>query len=275
MHQPGNLPHFEDIVSKLVAPLQKSGIEERKPDSNKAVKVLQYSPGRSGSTMLYQVLSHLGTDVYKTHEWVDVDSKVVITYRHPCDLFCSFFRISRDLDGDDDLQSVMRQGWNPTVWWTISRGLRYVRKGYGRLQRYLDSDKEICLLRYERFKDDYEYLFNSLASFLSLSIDRATRDRVECATSFSKNKILAASYTSFKEFDQKTLLHGKHLGSGTAGQWHYVCPVWMCRFLEKKLARELALYQDLADRDDAVLPMQQRESEHPPFAQVIPLGRAA
>ncbi len=102
-------------MSKLVAPLQKSGIEERKPDSNKAVKVLQYSPGRSGSTMLYQVLSHLGTDVYKTHEWVDVDSKVVITYRHPCDLFCSFFRISRDLDGDDDLQSVMRQGWNPTV----------------------------------------------------------------------------------------------------------------------------------------------------------------
>ena len=266
-------------MSKLVAPLQKSGIEAGKPESSKPVQVVQYSPGRSGSTMLYQVLTHLGTEVQKTHEWSEIFAKVVITYRHPCDVFCSFFRISRDLDGDDDLQTALRQGWNPTVWWTLFQGLRYVRKGYSQLQKYLDSNMEICLLRYERFKDDYEYLFDRLASFLPLSIDRAMRDRIEDATSFSKNKVLTAAYTSFKEFDQNTLLHGKHLGSGAAGQWRYVCPAWMRHFLERMLAPELTLYQSLADRYDAPSParkrMQHRDGQQPLSDQATPRHRAA
>ncbi|MDG2208028.1 MAG: hypothetical protein P8K78_09010, partial [Pirellulales bacterium] len=56
-------------------------------ESDRAIDVLQYSPGRSGSTMLYHVLQHLGTAVQKTHECLQTEAKVVITYRHPCDVF--------------------------------------------------------------------------------------------------------------------------------------------------------------------------------------------
>lgn len=215
---------------------------------HQAINLLQYSPGRSGSTMLYQVLTHLGPTVQKIHNYVHTDDKVVITYRHPCDMFCSFYRVSRDLDGDEALQRLMGQGFNPTVWWMMLRGLRYVRKGYKRLQKYLDSDMEMCFLRYERFKDDYEYLFDRLENFLLFPIDQATRDRIAEATSFAKNKSAAASYASFKEFDATTLLHGKHLGSGAVDQWRRVCPWWMQRLLERMLRDEIVLYQSLADR---------------------------
>tara|TARA_Y100001978_G_scaffold200448_1_gene216757 strand:- start:878 stop:1591 length:714 start_codon:yes stop_codon:yes gene_type:complete len=216
--------------------------------SDAAVEVLQYSPGRSGSTMLYHVLQHLGTNVQKTHECVQTEAKVVITYRHPCDVFCSFSRISQDLDGEHDLERSMRRWWNPLVHVTMNRGIRYVRKGYARLQKYLDSDMELCFLRYERFKDDYDYLFNSLEPFLQLSIPRVMRDQVREATSFEKNKSAAAAFGSFKEFDAATLLHGKHLGSGAVDQWRNVCPHWMQRRVEKQLRDEIELYDSLAHR---------------------------
>ena len=220
-------------------------------ESDRAIDVLQYSPGRSGSTMLYHVLQHLGTNVQKTHECLQTEAKVVITYRHPCDVFCSFCRISQDLDGDGDLERAMHRWWNPLLHVTIKRGIRYVRKGYGRMQKYLDSDMEMCFLRYERFKDDYDYLFDSLEPFLQIPISREMRDRVREATSFEKNKSAAAAYGSFKDFDTATLLHGKHLGSGAVDQWRSVCPGWMQRLVERQLRDEVAFYQNLADRFEA------------------------
>ena len=220
-------------------------------ESERAIDVLQYSPGRSGSTMLYHVLQHLGTNVQKTHECLQTEAKVVITYRHPCDVFCSFYRISQDLDGDDDLQRAMNRWWNPLLYVTTIRGIRYVRKGYARLQKYLGSDMKMCFLRYERFKDDYEYLFDSLESFLHISISRKRRDQVREATSFEKNKSAAAAYSSFKEFDTATLLHGKHLGSGAVDQWRSVCPSWMQSLVETRLRDEISLYESLARRFEA------------------------
>ena len=220
-------------------------------ESDRAIDVLQYSPGRSGSTMLYHVLQHLGTNVHKTHECLQTEAKVVITYRHPCDVFCSFFRISQDLDGDDDLKRAMHRWWNPLLHLTTTRGIRYVRKGYARLQKYLGSDMKMCFLRYERFKDDYEYLFDSLEPFLHISIPRERRDQVREATSFEKNKSAAAAYSSFKEFDTATLLHGKHLGSGAVDQWRSVCPSWMQSLVETRLRDEISLYESLARRFEA------------------------
>ena len=217
-------------------------------ESDLAIDVLQYSPGRSGSTMLYHVLQHLGTNVQKTHECLQTEAKVVVTYRHPCDVFCSFYRISRDLDGDEDLKLAMQRWWNPLLHLTTTRGIRYVGKGYARLQKYLDSNMKMCFLRYERFKDDYEYLFDSLEPFLDISIPRERRDQVREATSFEKNKSAAAAYSSFKEFDADTLLHGKHLGSGAIDQWRSVCPSWMQSLLETRLQNEISLYESLANR---------------------------
>ena len=217
-------------------------------ESDLAIDVLQYSPGRSGSTMLYHVLQHLGTNVQKTHECLQTEAKVVVTYRHPCDVFCSFYRISRDLDGDEDLKRAMQRWWNPLLHLTTTRGIRYVGKGYARLQKYLDSNMKMCFLRYERFKDDYEYLFDSLEPFLDISIPRERRDQVREATSFEKNKSAAAAYSSFKQYDTATLLHGKHLGSGAVDQWRSVCPSWMQSLVETRLRDEISLYESLAHR---------------------------
>ncbi len=261
-------------VSKRAGLLLKFDSDAPNSGPNSAGKMLlQYSPGRSGSTLLYQVLTQLGVNVHKTHECHYLDGKVVISYRHPCDIYCSFFRISRDLNGDDDLRAVMRQAMNPTVWWSMLRGMRYVRKGFWRLQKYLDSDMDTCLLRYALFKDNYDYLFDRLESFLQFPIDRATRDRIETKTSFAKNKAVSSAYDSFKEFDQKTLLHGKHLGSGAAGQWYYVCPYWMRRLLMHALAAEIDLYHRLAESHDA-LP-KQRMLRHNAERQATPLRHTA
>ena len=73
------------------------------------MKVVQFSPPRTGSTMVWQALKALGYDAPKEHEWRPefADAVVIATMRDPRDMCCSIWRIERGF-GVHDIELGIR-----------------------------------------------------------------------------------------------------------------------------------------------------------------------
>ena len=207
--------------------------------------VLQYSPGRSGSTLIAQILMILADEVEKMHDYIDTDRPVVISYRHPCDMFLSIWRIFEEIDTVEDLNEQAKK-----IFFfqrkKVKHSVNYVISQYQIMHQYYDSDKtNLLLLCYENFFSDYDYTFTKLEEFFKISIDQEIRDSIVEQTSIAKNKNRAGKMKNFDEYDRESLIHGNHILTGEPGLWKEVIPVSLQRKLLNKLDNEMEFYNTL------------------------------
>jgi len=163
-------------------------------------KVIQFSPPRTGSTLVWNALKLYVNDPHKTHLIKDVDkvSKklVVSTIRNPFDMVCSSIHRYEKTFNEQSVQETLQmfESYNFNILLTL-------------------TEKKNCLiLKYESFYNNYDFLFNELNYFFNKSI--STREISSFKNEFSVHRVLekVSHLKKFENYNPENHFHGKHIG---------------------------------------------------------------
>ena len=129
----------------------------------------------------------------------------VITYRHPYNCIIS---------------SLLRNEKKINLLNIKSEISEYLKNGGKDLLKNDLLKKNILLLQYEEFFDNYEVIYNKLEKFLNINIDENKKIELSKKYHITNVKKITNKYKTFKEYDKTTHLHGKHI-SEYDGQTDY------------------------------------------------------
>lgn len=202
--------------------------------------ILQYSMERSGSTLITQVLKKLfpNAKVHKTHTFQrNVECPIVVAYRDFRDVMVSGWRVHKDIPLEDlDNGRIMEADEIETYLDVVVNRIRVLNKMRG---TYSDN---LTTLQYERFIDDYDYIFNELEVFFNTSFSDELRQDIKQYSSLETNTKRAEKFKSFHNgnWDKKTLIHGLHIyKKGQPGIWKQLVPESKHESVNSRLAKYL------------------------------------
>lgn len=174
--------------------------------------ILQFGPPRTGSTLVWNTLREIfpSRRVEKRHtlSWFRLSllsrSEIVCTVRHPLDTVAS---------------SLQRYDLPPSSE-AIQRQLARLDHRMQCALRVKNHPRAL-ILKYERFADDFEFLFDSLEKFFAIAVDKGVRARVRDKYSIDRVKKVADSLGDFSNWDPTTHIHGRHISRyyGRAGYY--------------------------------------------------------
>lgn len=182
-------------------------------------KILLFSAGRTGSTLVYRILKLLGFQVFKAHQkemreiYEDGDLDCVITERDRVDSYISRLRcVYCDGDPKKLLKNIDELNFLMSDIVSYKMEIEYVeviKKQYRGRKLILD---------YSKFFDNYDYIFDEIESFFGINIDenkkKEIKKKVNREESIRKQKKLG---TSFSKMSEDTMLHGNHIWSQKNG----------------------------------------------------------
>jgi len=164
--------------------------------SIKSKNIIQFSPIRSGSTLVYNILREF-SNVRKTHNMSVKNGQLyVITYRHPYNCIIS---------------SLLRNEKKINLLNIKSEISEYLKNGGKDLLKNDLLKKNILLLQYEEFFDNYEVIYNKLEKFLNINIDENKKIELSKKYHITNVKKITNKYKTIKRYDKTTHLHGKHI----------------------------------------------------------------
>lgn len=170
--------------------------------------IVQFSPIRSGSTLLFNLLSELypkaSIEKQHTYGWYFNHLKVISSVRHPFDCVGSIVQAHKE-------EPTMK-----AVEWTTER---FLNNGGYDITKVKDREN-VRVLRYESFVNDYDVIFDTLEEFMGLHVDPVTRETIKAKFSRDGVRKIMAEKKNFFEWDDKTLIHGDHI-SARDGQSGY------------------------------------------------------
>jgi hypothetical protein len=170
--------------------------------------VIQFSPVRTGSTVIYNLLREClpGKTVTKTHTYSPHFSHlpVVATTRHPFDCISSMLQVRSEEPNEKNIRSTVA---------------RFNANGGHDLIR-IKNKKPILLLKYEDFVHNYESVFTSFEKFFAITISAQQRAELTHKYSLEKAREIAAAQKQWGKWDPVTKIHGNHI-SKFGGQPSY------------------------------------------------------
>lgn len=206
---------------------------------NENEKILQCSPERNGSTLIFNVLHYLFEDTLGLHDIYSPRKKVIKTHhagayigigknydvycvstiRNPLDALGSYFQFTgaavTKISLDGLLQSYIYK----------YNSIKY-------LERNLPKDR-FLRLKYESFANDrFDYIFDELEAFFSIVIDQDEKEKIVtwfCKSAMNQN---AGKHTNHINWDDVTGLHGNHI---TNSSWRQVIPKKFHSYVLNKL----------------------------------------
>lgn len=181
--------------------------EQERLEESRAT-VVQYGIERSGSTLIRQILDHLGVSrapVFKTHEFVKTDKKIVVTYRDFRDALASGYR--RKFGSD---RRMTRAEFD----FEVGR----VKKMLSYLQHYEKAYEwpQITYLMYENFFNDFEHIFQNLERFFEIIISSKLRKEICREYSIEANRK--------RQGKVPWMATMTHICTGKPGTWKQVIP---------------------------------------------------
>jgi hypothetical protein len=184
-------------------------------------KILVYSAGRTGSTLVWQCLRELFSEVKKIHprEMVDFLSDsidCVIVERDPVPSFLSYVRCEV-FKGDlkEFLNSIGKTNIDEYLmrYRALLYCVAYIKKKYkGR----------ILLLDYNKFNNNYEYLFTQFENFFNISIGESDREKIIKKTNRDCNAKIQSNLTDFESWDSDSQIHGHHIASNSEEDYNFL-----------------------------------------------------
>lgn len=208
----------------------------------RATQIVQFSLPRTGSTVVWQILSYMFDDrvssdlwkqpvvVEKSHTWQRIvdTKKYVITIRDPRDSIASRLQLGVF---ECNIQAFLNQ-------------CRFYKKEYARIIRLMDRNPgNILFLRYEQFFGNNSFICDAIEEFFGIIIDAAERDEIEKRFSLSANKQRSDSLTSFQQYDPLLLIHGQHIKNQSVSHWQTTIPVEYHNIITRALADVLTALQ--------------------------------
>lgn len=180
--------------------------------------VIIFSAGRTGSTLIFQVLKSLFSEVIKAHDLqmknglFDSGLDCIVTTRDCVDSYLSKLRVVESNGCEKHfLKNIQNKNYLYSNIIQYKKELDYVRYV---LKNYKGK---ILELEYEKFYDDYDYIFSNLESFFNITIDSKDRSRITLKTSRESNKTIQKKFCNFSEHDTESHIHGNHIFSHNAG----------------------------------------------------------
>lgn len=210
--------------------------------------IIQFGPGRSGSTLITQALNSIFPHVTKTHLFCETDAPLVITYRHPCGIFSSICRVR---SGKSNYSNDIYRLTPRSSFMNIVRSIRYTKRGSSVLRRYYTRyDFTPLFLRYERFELSFDYIFDSFEKRFEISIDKKARRRFKNENSRNENYTISQRFESFSSYERQSGIHGLHV-SEEALDWEESIPSFLAFLLSNVfLKREIEFYEFLKQSED-------------------------
>lgn len=217
-------------------------------------KVIQFGIPRSGTTVLYLILKSLpGFEVKKIHNFKPGAGydKVVIALRDFRDVFVSFYRteqekrlatLSREIDITEASLIVNAKGPKiPAISAaTIRHWSKLMDNQVAKLNSYKEYYKDKALwLTYEKFWNDFEYIYDSYEEFFNITIAHELRKELTDKYNIQSVKNIANKMRDFNEWDSKTRVHGNHILNGTPGYWKQCVPQKHHKLLNDLFANNL------------------------------------
>ena len=163
------------------------------------VNLIQFSPVRSGSTLIYNYLLELGKNPLKYHSYFKNNNNYyIITIRHPYNSI---------------ILSILRYGESINCE-TIEKHIKeYFENGGDSIINHDFTGDNHCVLIYENFVHNHDNILNELELFFGEKYRTEDRNRIKEKLDIKnvKNRISRNGYKSFSQYDTKTHFHGKHI----------------------------------------------------------------
>ncbi|MEX0961458.1 MAG: hypothetical protein WDZ28_01210 [Simkaniaceae bacterium] len=176
-------------------------------------RILLLTPPRTGSTLIYNVLTYLFEDINFSHLSYNFNQKIVVKShkegvalknydcffisikRSPLDMFHSISRARRIPINIQNIKKLERVSNAKPIYNYLSK----------------KPPRKVLFLAYEKFVDDIDYLFDELECFFSIEIPLEMRIKIE--ELFSKEEMLKIQnqYKDFSQYDLVTGVHGNHI----------------------------------------------------------------
>jgi hypothetical protein len=193
-------------------------------------QIIQFGIPRSGSTLVFNVLREIFPDkrLKKTHSLSSKDLKypIIASYRHPLDVMASLLQCQNLKVNDAEIKKQL---------------FLLYKNGILDILEFKDRPN-VLLLRYERFSNDFDYLFSEIEKFFEIQIPGQLRASLQSTYNIHNVKTSINSDLDFSYHDKKTLLHGRHI-SKFEGKVYYYKEFFSHNQIDY-LAKNLAFFMD-------------------------------
>ena len=163
------------------------------------MSIIQFSPIRSGSTLIYNYLLELGKKPKKIHNYIkNKNNYFIITIRHPYNSIIS---------------SILRNCIDINVETIRTHIEEYLNFGGDCIINNDFNGDNHCILIYEKFLNNHDYILNKLEIFLNETYPLELKNKIKSKLNINqiKKDIDKNGYTKFCEYDKNTQFHGKHI----------------------------------------------------------------
>ena len=162
--------------------------------------LIQFSPIRSGSTLVFNILQFLGKKSNKEHDKYIFknDNKYIVTIRHPYNsIISSIMRYDKEINIKNIKEQIKK----------------YLEQGGNHIANKDLNTSNHCILIYEKFYNDLDYILDSFELFFNEKYSDDIRNIIKTKFSIENIKKITEKYESFAEYDSLTKWHGKHISS--------------------------------------------------------------
>lgn len=168
-------------------------------------KIIQFGPGRTGTTLIWQMLKYIFGNVEKCHG-LNIGDYNVITYRDFRDSYLSVLRVN---NSGISIKSMDQH------YPFYSTQLRVLEE-YDLMNKKLNN----CLfLKYELFYNDYNYVYDKFEKYFNILLSEEKRKEITKYVSLETNIERSKKLGSFKRYDPNTHIHGEHIHHPEPGIW--------------------------------------------------------
>ena len=200
------------------------------------MNIINMAPKRTGSSLLSNILWELGFESHKHHRMIVTSDFIVCPIRDPRDVMLSFnrFILPRDenrtynVTTEGGLMGLINNG-------TVIRELKFMVNCYNKFNNHQNG----CVIRYENFINDYDFVANTLEEKLNLKIDEEARSRCKINLSFDKMKAESDKSNDVKSNDVSVryCIHRQHISNDPQpNKWEREIPEELHSLLNDKLS---------------------------------------
>ena len=186
----------------------------------KGKKVVQFSMGRTGSTLIGRILKHIYPEdeiilrhpdpmEYSNAIQFNQNVMIVSSYRHPIDSTLSLIRVQEYGDRKIKMKSVDDD--------ILNKHIDDRRCTHARFKQNMEDHKGPQLkLKYEIFWNDYDYIFDNLEKFFKIEIDKEHRKDIGENCGIKNTVKIQKSLMKNMDKSFRRSVNWSHMGSNLA-----------------------------------------------------------
>lgn len=197
--------------------------------------IIQWSPPRSGSTLVWQILDYLFEDPnYTKYKWTHPN---IVQKTHTLDYSLlnkpSHFFVTTLRNPIDCMVSWMLVSKHPFTKESIDKNIaQYLN--YFSLLKLVESANNSIILRYDKFYNDNNVIYNAIEKAFGVEITKSMRETMNKKFSKDNNKKIADTMKDFDEVKKDSFIHGDHFNSTEVSYWRQKIPKEFHVYVEQR-----------------------------------------